>query len=490
MKKLILISILFLISSCSSDETSLSTVNNDESQVTNESENSDGFYPRINLSSDINYSSGTMYDNFYSPVKIPSIKTLSENTVGSNNTNSYREQLHGSSYRYFDYNSDGKVDLFGYMNRYGQSFINGHGSGKLVLYSDVHGEFELISEIEVTRAYQGLVEMNDFDNDGLTEFIVYGNEDHETNEGGSIVSTKKPLSYIDISLNGDLIEKYIGPVTSNHDISSGDIDNDGDVDIVASEWWFTEGNPNKNKLVFYINDGNGNFSIERDRLEFDDNFEKSNSQFIKTSIDLYDINNDNILDIVVGDILKQGEPIDDNCIDYNGEFCGNFSNPMGRGVHIIFGKGSGQFSIKNSIFIESELFAFEDKVILGFTFLDFNNDGYDDIILNGVYDVYKTGFIEVIYNNDNNQFSKQETLDMWLNLNPRLNVSSIITTPYTLQLVDVDLDNRLDFRLTYEYEPGDYESGWYLERDIMGPNFYWKNSNGKLIRNVDVFRED
>ena len=132
-----------------------------------------------------------------------------------------------------------------------------------------------------------------------------------------------------------MIEKYIGPITSNHDISSGDIDNDGDVDIVSSEWWFTEGNPNKNKLVFYINDGNGNFSIDRDKLVFDDNFEKSNSQFIKTSIDLYDINNDNILDIVVGDILKIGEPIDDICIDENGESCGNFSKPMERGVHII-----------------------------------------------------------------------------------------------------------------------------------------------------------
>ena len=192
-KSILLLVTIFVISSCSSDETSIPTITDDEYQVTSESENLDGFYPRINLSNNINYSSGTMYDNFYSPVKIPSIKTLSENIVGSNNSDSYREQLHGSSYRYFDYNSDGKVDLFGYINRYGQSFVNGHGPGKLVLYSDVHGEFELISEIEVTRAYQGLVEMNDFDNDGLTEFIVYGNEDHESNEGESIVSTKNHL---------------------------------------------------------------------------------------------------------------------------------------------------------------------------------------------------------------------------------------------------------------------------------------------------------
>jgi hypothetical protein len=56
----------------------------------------------------------------------------------------------------------------------------------------------------------------------------------------------------------------IDPNTGNepYEIASGDLDGDGDLDIVMATYDFNGGNPSQDYIKWYKNDGNGNFTVE------------------------------------------------------------------------------------------------------------------------------------------------------------------------------------------------------------------------------------
>lgn len=140
-----------------------------------------------------------------------------------------------------------------------------------------------------------------------------------------------------------------------HGGTVGDIDGDGDIDVVASS---NKGTGNKG-VVCYVNDGNANF--KRSDCGGRGVPEAAN-------VALADFNGDGSLDVVIG-----------GCI-YAGYWCGN---------EIWLNNGSGKFNQKYADF--DETFKQVDPCIAMAPFVaaaDIDSDGDMDVIYSTVYDAY------------------------------------------------------------------------------------------------------
>ncbi len=79
------------------------------------------------------------------------------------------------------------------------------------------------------------------------------------------------------------------PIAYAHGASSGDIDNDGDLDVFVIGGNF---NANYSTGFFFINDGDGNFEVDYSRLDFQE------TQYY--TCELAYVNSDPFIDLIVG----------------------------------------------------------------------------------------------------------------------------------------------------------------------------------------------
>ena len=423
----------------------------------------------------LNLKSGTVVNNIYShnkillPEEIASRIEIYEECDCQGCGCKTKFLLSENTYRLFDFNNDNKPDLFGFLVNASMdaSFST---QGKYVLVDDVFGSFK-IKYIESERWFAGLSELGDFDNDGLLELLLFSSEDHDNNNGQP-VSSKIPLSIIDISLQGDISIREIGYNTSNHDLTTLDFDNDGDIDIVNFEWYMYEDIEHKEIPLVYLNDGSGNFEIKEDLIKLPETYYNNPGDFIRTATDSFDLDNDGHLDIISGYIFPSN-------LEYN------------QGAEVIWGNSNEyDYSKSSKLNIDISNANVNSKEYLGFNFIDYNNDSYYDIIAFGDTNGYQGGFIDVYHNNGDRTFEliTENVIDnnLW---NARRN-GGIIPIMYEISIIDVDNDGDFDIKPN-NFVRGDYVSDAVSSnKKSIGENFYWENNNGIFNLKEDYYTID
>lgn len=215
------------------------------------------------------------------------------------------------------------------------------------------------------------------------------------------------------------------PKEFNHGACSGDFDNDGDLDIFTSTGHFL------------LNDGNANFTL-------DDSLFDSNVVGIFTT-EMVDINNDGFLDI-----LGAGH---------------SFENWDMDGPTIFFGNGSN-FTDSNS-YILNDLNSW--GVVTDIDFVDLNNDGFKEIILNRTgglsdnWDYFYRGWrIQIFENISGNEFidRTEDFIDVYEDRDGRWTV--------WYRIEDIDGDGELEL---FDDDPTHQETGIDLIWDWNGSMF-------------------
>jgi hypothetical protein len=227
-----------------------------------------------------------------------------------------------------DFNNDGWKDIvaIGGTNMDCKVFLNNQGSFTTGSYVDADINIQLNDVV-----------VNDFDSNGFDDIVVIGQHsiDYYRNNGMGGFTKEAILT---TSTSPEVLECL--------DLSTADIDNDGDMDLVCSE---TAG------LVVYTNNGNGIFTPHYYSLVAE----------IGVLVHLMDVDNDGDLDVVMKNSFNQ--------IKW-------FSN-----------NGSGVMTYEAVLGITSNLIALDS--------IDYNNDGLPDIYASYLFNVV------VFLNNATHTFS-------------------------------------------------------------------------------------
>lgn len=263
----------------------------------------------------------------------------------------------------------------------------------------------------------------DYNNDGKLDAYILGHGyDAEPFPGES------PVLLIN---NGNSFDykKFTEHVGFDHGGASADIDNDGDVDIftVASDL----------KSFFLINDGNGNFEINTNRL---DEFFFTQSYYY--TAELIDIDNDGYLDLIIA----------------------GHEYENGTDTYILWGNSYGKyFKALSTILAPVENY----KIVVDIDAEDIDNDGDKDIILNrvsdetGAYGFYDRCYIQILENQGNKIFVDKSS--------ERITNNSGNGWREWIHLQDLDNDNDIDIY----YEGND------------GPHLKWLNNGQGVFTKVN-----
>jgi hypothetical protein len=222
------------------------------------------------------------------------------------------------------------------------------------------------------------------------------------------------------------------PETQYHGFASGDLDNDGDLDLFF-------GQPESG---FAMNDGSGNFTWFRVDEKISNFFEENTDGEVIGpygigTVEILDVNLDGNIDIVVGGGYA------DMDYDY-----------MLMGPTILWGDGSSNYDYDN----KTEIWGFGEKPIMpdgsnvdnndDISFADINNDGYLDVVLTYIRQIdndpnnngnpsYKS-VLQIFKGGENNEFT--DVTNEWTS-NPLI----LLDFPVTWVLVrDVDNNGMID----------------------------------------------
>jgi len=457
----------------------------------------------------INNSIGNIKTNYYHPglILTPDIIDnhidLKENCECTGCACDTNFSLFNNHSRFIDFNSDGRIDLFGWLMNNSQGY--GVGYGKYVLVDDVLNNPTSIY-YDSNIWFGGRMEVNDFNGDGIDDILVYNQNDHGDNQGGHFTE-RTPLEIIYFNGDGTLRVTQVGESTGTHELATFDFDSDGDVDIVNFEYYMgpdgTENNTTVQVPLFYINDGNGNFEIVKTNfLEYEYYLNTVQIDFNFISVDAFDLDNDGYTDMIVGNTT---EKVDDYCLydNPNDPFEQNcYSLNSTEGIRIFWGNANSTFSENDmTVFDRSYFSNGSEKGPLGFNFIDVNNDGNYEVISTGFHDnlgdygPYSGGFIDIYSNDGNRGFSRitENTMDNyeWFYRNKRYVQTGDIPLFYDIGVIDVDNDGDYDL-IPHTINTGsvdllDSNNGvdTFNYQTNIGKKFYWRNDGGFFTLNED-----
>ena len=263
--------------------------------------------------------------------------------------------------------------------------------------------------------------VGDFNGDNKSDVVRIGGG-HDILENTNIL-----MSGTD---NYTFTEIDVIPEIQYHGFASGDLDNDGDLDLFF-------GQPESG---FAMNDGSGNFTWysvdEKISNYFAENTEQDGPYGVGT-VEILDVNQDGNLDIVVGGAYADAD------YDY-----------MLMGPTILWGDGSSNYDYDN----KTEIWGFGEKPTMpdgsnvdnndDISFGDIDNDGYLDVVLTYIRQIdndpnnngnpsYKS-VLQIFNGGENNEFT--DVTNEWTS-NPLI----LLDFPVTWVLVrDVDNNGMVD----------------------------------------------
>lgn len=180
-------------------------------------------------------------------------------------------------------------------------------------------------------------------------------------------------------------------IAFSHNTSTGDIDNDGDIDIYVGNW--TGQTPIGPR--FYINDGTGFFTDDISGLPSRISTNAGGDSY--SSCQLVDVDNDGDLDLVLGFPAPHGGPIQTNDT-------------------LLLNDGKGQFAYAPENSLPQRMNGGEVEEV-GISSADFNNDGWMDLIISvqHVYGIEPNRIwtdpkLQLLYNNGDGTFRDETTI--------------------------------------------------------------------------------
>ncbi|MGB1204574.1 MAG: FG-GAP repeat domain-containing protein [Chitinophagales bacterium] len=250
---------------------------------------------------------------------------------------------------------------------------------------------EAASSSSLNESRNSSLSLGDIDNDGDLDLIISGRQ-------SSVITTM----YVNDG-NANFTEVLNTPFVDVQFGSTGfaDIDNDGDLDVLITGTDFT---PNRHAKL-YLNDGIGNFTLKQNTL-----FQpQSEGEFV-----FEDVDNDGDLDLLMTGYIDVGSNI-------------------GGHTTLYLNDGSGDFSVANA--------SFEALRGSSIAFFDMDNDGDKDVIVAGEDDngAYTTN----LYASDGNG-----------------NFSLVAGTPFTgflagdIAVSDTDNDGDIDVHICGQSSSG------------------------------------
>ena len=366
-----------------------------------------------------------------------------------------------------DLDNDGKQDVLAFASSFCDVHDYSYHKGKYIFISDYKGSS--VKEIVDSDHYFGSGDMavNDYDGDGKPEVLFYSTETKMNtyieveNIGGS--GNFSPLPPTIIYYQNGIKFRYVGFAGDSHTGTSGDIDNDGDVDFIQ---WPIPSTFNYEPFSYspLIQSNFGGSFIESN-LVMDVDF-----SWYATATELFDINLDGNLDLIVGwrtGIPRWGED--------SSFFHDNLTAPI-----ILLGDGSGKFYLSNSIQLSETVLTSKNisASVLGYGFTDYDSDGDIDIIVSTTRDepggsfeegTYYDNYYLILFENQNGSFV--DVTDQ--KIDGSFNQSREFPNFYKIKTIDIDQDGDIDFI-------PDAIANWGSIN--YSSNLYWENTGGKFVR--------
>lgn len=263
--------------------------------------------------------------------------------------------------------------------------------------------------------------VQDFNGDGVDDFVVaqFG-RDYEP-------WSPRAIELFLSSTQGYTYQALEGGLGQNHGAAAGDIDNDGDVDLIVSRIV-------PDTILFYENDGKGNFSLRQV-----DGVNSRSEEYSAETVALWDVDSDGNLDFLVA----------------------RKSTPFDGGVALVFWGADGfSFNRKPSVIYVNDLEDSGDQIIrngyfmrtapgvLDFEFSDFDKDGTTDVAIVTQSNFYRQWQISIARFNDRK--SSASILDR----------SEQHSNFSIFWITACDLQNDGDVDLVYEHFGQDYRNVW------------------------------
>jgi hypothetical protein len=399
------------------------------------------------------------------------------------NPSCYGEDYALARQYYFDYNSDGLLDMIGFLFAF--AIVDPYSSinGKYILVDDALGNAEkYYGDIELRFGKFG--PLGDFNSDGLIDLIIGGEEGHVLADG--TYGEFQEGRYITINQDKSISYRTFSSKEYHHDAATGDIDNDGDTDIMfigqVDVAPIGTANQKSDTPVQFLNDGSGNlvevpldsfFLGYTEKYQFDDpNTERPDRPLnnLKNNgglaIKMFDLDDDGLLDIVVGAIHNLEE------VEWSVHY---------EGSRVYWNQGNGVFDVDEfselpNGYPKDQYSSIGDGgvTVLGFNFIDYDVDGDYDIV-GALTPAYNGYIIQIHENLGNRQFRDvtESIVDDYDDISQQPESEFVEPSNfYNPIILDIDDDGDLD--ILPHYTGG--------INDDMTIQIYWENRSGKFYR--------